>query len=325
MKQNVIITGITGQDGTYLAKLLLEKGYNVIGTTRSYSSDNFKKAKILGVEESKVKIEVCDLTDYSSIYRLLDENRPSMIFNLAAQSSVFNSFQQPIGTIDFNIKSTLNFLEIIRGFYPNIKFYQAVSSEIFGNSNSLPITEKSILNPQSPYAISKATDYMLVKLYRESYNLKVCSGILFNHESILRDNNFFIKKLIENAVKIKNNQLDKLILGNLKIKRDFGYSPLYVEAMYKMLFLEKYDDYIICSGKSFLLENIVFYVLDKLNLSKEVLVIDPSLFRPSEIEEIYGDNSKAKHDLNWNYDYDFFKVIDEMIDFEINSKYENSI
>jgi len=316
--KKAVITGISGQDGAYLSEYLLSKGYEIFGITRSYSSNTTVKLKKLNIEK-QLNIEECDLTDYASVLNLLLKIKPDEIYNLAAQSSVGISFQQPIGTIQFNSISVLNILEIIRLFLPNTRFYQASSSEMYGNVIDLPITEKSIYNPASPYAISKVSSHMMVKLYRESYNIFACNGILFNHESVLRDDNFFIKKLISNAVKLKSGLLDKIILGNIDIKRDFGYSPSYVQAMHLMLNHTIADDFIICSGKSILLRDIVNYVFEKLDISLDKLEIDKSLYRPSEIEDIYGDNSKAKQVLNWNYSMNFFEVIDILIEAEIKN------
>jgi GDPmannose 4,6-dehydratase len=312
-KKTALITGISGQDGAYLSKYLLEKNYDVIGITRSYSSNTTLKLRKLGIE-NQIKIEECDLLDYASLLNLLLNKKPDEIYNLAAQSSVGLSFNQPIGTIQFNTISVLNLLEIIRQFLPNTKFYQASSSEMFGNVAHLPINEDTVLNPSSPYAISKASSHMMVKLYRESYHVFSCSGILFNHESVLRDENFFVKKLINGAVRIKKGLQENLVLGNLDIKRDFGNSIEYVKAMHMMLQADKPNDFIICSGKSIYLRDIVDFVFDYLQIDKNKIIIDKSFFRPSEIIDIYGSNQKAKNLLNWDYDNDFNSVLKLMIE-----------
>lgn len=185
----------------------------------------------------------------------------------------------------------------------------------------MPITIETPMNPVSPYAVSKMASYFMIKTYRESYQLFTCNGVLFNHESFLRSSNFFIKKVIQDALAIKNNKLDKLIVGNLNVKRDFGYAPKYVEAMWKILQSPYADDFIICSGKSVLLRDIVEYVFYQLKLDRQLIVEDKSLFRPNEIEEIYGDNTKAKIFLEWDYNDSFFEVLDRLINEEMRNQY----
>lgn len=313
--KTAIITGITGQDGAYLSRFLLARDYTVVGLSRQYRDENLGRLKYLEIAD-QVIIKECDLLDISSITGILKQYQPDEIYNLAAQSSVGLSFSQPIGTISFNIISVLNLLEAIRIIKPGTKFYQASSSEMYGLVNDLPITENSVLHPVSPYAISKASAHWTVINYRESYNLFACCGIFFNHESYLRGNDFFVKKVITGALKIKRGEQDCLHVGNIDIKRDFGYSPKYVEAMYLMLQQDTPQDFLICSGKSLSLREIIYYVFDKLNISRDKLVVDKSLYRPHEIQNIYGDNSNAKKVLNWNYDMNFFNVLDILIDEE---------
>ncbi|NCD10929.1 MAG: GDP-mannose 4,6-dehydratase [Epsilonproteobacteria bacterium] len=314
--KTAIITGISGQDGPYLAKLLLEKGYQVIGTVRSYRCANTKNFEYLGIEKDIV-IEELDLLDMANVIRIIQKYKPDEIYNLAAQSSVGLSFDQPLGTFSFNTTSVNNLLETIRLFSSATKLYQASSSEMYGRVGTMPITLETPMHPISPYGVSKMASYFMVTTYRESYDLFVCNGVLFNHESFLRSNNFFVKKVIRESIAIKNKKLDKLVLGDLHVKRDFGYAPKYVEAMWKILQSEKPNDFIICSGKSILLRDIVHYVFEKLELDKNLIVENKDLFRPNEIEEIYGDNSKAKEALNWDYDYSFFDVLDILIDEEM--------
>ncbi|WP_286682928.1 GDP-mannose 4,6-dehydratase [Sulfurospirillum sp. MES] len=192
---------------------------------------------------------------------------------------------------------------------------------IYGRVLQMPITIETPMNPVSPYAVSKMASYFMIKTYRESYQLFTCNGVLFNHESFLRSSNFFIKKVIQDALAIKNNKLDKLIVGNLNVKRDFGYAPKYVEAMWKILQSPYADDFIICSGKSVLLRDIVEYVFYQLKLDRQLIVEDKSLFRPNEIEEIYGDNTKAKIFLEWDYNDSFFEVLDRLINEEMRNQY----
>lgn len=318
--KTAIITGISGQDGPYLAKLLIEKNYRVVGTVRSYRCANTYNFKYLGIENTIV-LEELDLLDMANVIRIIQKYRPDEIYNLAAQSSVGLSFEQPLGTFSFNTVSVNNLLESIRLFSKHTKLYQASSSEMYGRALQMPITIETPMNPVSPYAVSKMASYFMIKTYRESYQLFTCNGVLFNHESFLRSSNFFIKKVIQDALAIKNNKLDKLIVGNLNVKRDFGYAPKYVEAMWKILQLPYADDFIICSGKSVLLRDIVEYVFDQLKLDRQLIVEDKSLFRPNEIEEIYGDNTKAKIFLEWDYNDSFFEVLNRLINEEMRNQY----
>lgn len=307
-----IITGITGQDGAYLSRLLLNKGYKVIGLIRSISGSNLNRLKYLGVDK-EVQFLECDLRDLSQVLNIIKSIQPDEIYNLAAQSSVSLSFQQPIGTMDYNIHSVLNILESIRLLNPKIKFYQASSSEMFGKVNVLPISEESHVHPLSPYAISKVTGHYICINYRESYNLFTSCGILFNHESYLRGETFFVKKLISGALDLVKGRREYLEFGNLDIRRDFGWSEKYVEAMWLMLQQDTPDDYVISSGKSISLREIVYYVFDSLGLDHSLIRINQQLFRPTEIEDIYGTNEKAKGKLNWEYDLDFREVLDKLI------------
>lgn len=310
--KTAFITGITGQDGSYLSKLLLDKGYKVIGITRNNHNSQLSSLNYLGLIK-EVILEECDLLDISSIFKLFTKYAPEEIYNLAAQSSVSLSFKQPISTLQFNISSVLNLLEAIRIFNGAIKFYQACSSEMYGMVKHLPITLNTPMHPLSPYAISKATTYWTVTNYRESYQLFACSGILFNHESYLRNESFFVKKVITEAIKMQKDKQRILRVGNLEVRRDFGHSERYVEAMWLMLQQDTARDFIICSGKSVLLKDIVHYVFDKLNLAHERIIIDQELYRPTDIVNIYGDNRDANEILKWDYDADFFDILDILI------------
>ena len=313
--KTAIITGITGQDGAYLSRFLLEKGFRVIGLIRSKNGSNLSRLKYLGIVDNIEFLE-CDLRDLSQVLNIISAVKPDEIYNLAAQSSVSLSFQQPIGTIEFNVTSVLNLLEAIRLLNPSIRFYQASSSEMFGKVIDLPITEKTMVHPLSPYAISKVTGHYICINYRESYQLFTSCGILFNHESYLRGENFFMRKLISGAIDILHKKKSFLEFGNLDIRRDFGWSEKYVEVMWLMLQQDKPDDFIISSGKSISLKEIVYYVFDKLNLDRTLIKINPSLLRPTDIEDIYGSSEKARKVLNWHYDMDFFNVIDLIIEEE---------
>lgn len=319
MSKTAIITGITGQDGAYLAQFLLQKDYKVVGLTRSYNQANLSGLEYLGIKNN-VTVRECDLLDMANIMAIFSEFKPDEVYNLASQSSVGLSFSQPAGTINFNTVSVINLLEVIRTMFPSTKFYQASSSDMFGNVKTLPVIETSNIHPTSPYAISKAAAHWAVINYRESYGIFACCGILFNHESYLRTHNFFVKKVIMQAINIKNGKQDVLKVGNIDIKRDFGYAPDYVKAMWLMLQKEKAGEYMICSGKSVSLRDIVEYVFEKLNLDKNKIIVDEALFRPNDIKDIYGDNKKAKTDLGWEYNKNFFEVLDLLLEEEINNE-----
>jgi GDPmannose 4,6-dehydratase len=316
--KTVLISGITGQDGAYLSKHLLSLNYRVIGLVRSYHSSNVKGLGYLNILDQVMLLE-CDLMDISQIIHIMKQYQPDEIYNLAAQSSVSLSFKQPIGTFQFNTISVYNFLEAIRIVNQKIKFYQASSSEMYGNVNELPITENSIFHPTSPYAISKAAGHWACVNYRESYKMFVCCGILFNHESYLRNETFFMKKIIRDAIKISIGEKEFLEVGNIDIKRDFGYAPIYVEAMYLMMQQNKPDSYLICSGSSVSLRSIIMYLFKKLNINENRLIIDKSLYRPADILDIYGNANKAKVELGWEFNLSIEELIDKLINEEIKN------
>lgn len=316
--KTAIITGISGQDGSYLAALLIKKGYDVIGLVRSQGSTELRGLQYLGIRQ-KVIIEECDLLDISQIIKLLFQYKPSEIYNLAAQSSVSMSFKQPIGTFRFNTMSVYNLLEAIKLADKTIKFYQASSSEMYGKVNDLPITENSVLHPVSPYAISKAAAHWSCIHYRESYDMFVCCGILFNHESYLRSNNFFMKKIITDSIRISRGALTELLVGNIDICRDFGYAPLYVEGMYLMMQAEKADDFILCSGKPVKLRQIIEYIFSKLEIDMSCYKISKELYRPADIENIYGDSRKAQEKLGWNYRLTYKDLLDKLLAEELQN------
>ncbi len=319
MTNNIgIITGITGQDGTYLAQLLLSKGYKVIGIVKDASNINKSRLEYLSIAD-QILWEQCCLTDRSEVIKLLERHQPSEFYNLAAQSSVFKSYQEPILTLSFNTLSVATILESIRETDKSIKFYQASSGEMFGNVNTFPITENATLYPVSPYAVSKCTAFWLTVNYRESFSMFCTSGISFNHESFLRNEDFIIKKILNTAFDIVAGTKDYLEVGNIDIKRDFGYAPRYVEAMYLMMQHDISDHYILASGKSVSLREVIFYIFDKLDISRDKVVVNQDLFRPNEIMDIYGDASKAKKQLDWEYELSFFEVLDIIISESINA------
>jgi len=316
--KTAIITGISGQDGAYLASLLLGKSYKVIGLVRSSGTSDLKGLEYLRIR-NKVLIEECDLLDISQIIKILTQYKPAEIYNLAAQSSVSLSFRQPIGTFHFNTMSVFNLLEAIKLVDRSIKFYQASSSEMYGKVSSLPITENSVLHPVSPYAISKAAAHWSCIHYRESYNMFICCGILFNHESFLRSGNFFMKKVLTESVKISRGENSRLLVGNIDIRRDFGYAPLYVEGMYLMMQSGKPDDFILCSGQSISLRNIIEYIFKKLNIDSGFYEVSNELYRPVDIEDIFGDPGKAKSKLGWNYSMTSEDLLDKLLAEELAS------
>lgn len=317
--KTVLITGITGQDGAYLSKFLLEKDYNVVGITRNLQSGNLNGLSFLGVEND-VRLVEANVFDLSNIIRLLEKYKPDEFYNLAAQSSVGLSFDQPIGTLEYNIISVANILEAIRIVNKDIKVYQSSSSEMYGNVNKnlLPIDENFNIHPASPYAISKAAAHWVCVNYREAYKLFISSGILFNHESVLRRQNFVTKKIISSAIKIKKNKLDFLKVGNTSIMRDWGYAPEYIKVMWKMLNVPKPSDYIICTGEAHTLQEFIDKVFIKLGLDPAKYVkFDKALYRPVELEVIYGNPQKAKAELEWNYSMTFDDLINKLIEDEI--------
>ncbi len=319
--KRALITGITGQDGAYLAQLLLEKKYKVYGTARKTSDMyNLRYLGILG----KIKLEYCNLLNFSEVQELVRSCKPDEIYNLAAISSVGQSFSAPFDTVSFNTQSVLNLLESVRLLNKKIKFYQASSSEMFGKVKHLPINENTPLNPLSPYAASKASAHMVVESYRQAYGLFAVSGVLFNHESFLRKPNFFIKKVISQTIAISQNRQKFLEVGNVNLKRDFGYSPKYVDAMWRMMQAKSPKDYLICSGKSVKLKDIIVYVFNKLGVSLNRLKIRKSLYRPAEIMDIYGSPRKATKELGWDYRTNFLQIIDilikEELDFQKNEQ-----
>lgn len=316
MLKKAIIIGITGQDGSYLAELLLQKGYKVYGVTRDILDYNDKNLRYLQINKDIELIELSSL-DKDRIIKVLKKINPHEIYNLSSQSSVGYSFVDPFSTLNYNILSVLNWLYAIKATDNKIKFYQASSSEMFGNVpiEGLPLRESLIFHPASPYGISKAAAHWVVVNYRESNNIFCSCGILFNHESPLRGENYVVKKIINTAVKIKKGlHPGPLILGNLEIKRDWGYAPEYVKAMWLILQQKTPEDFLICSGNVMALKDLVKEVFKILDLDTSLhLSQDPSLLRPVDLEIIYGDNTKAKEQLAWHYDISNEQLIQKLI------------
>jgi len=313
--KTAIISGITGQDGSLLAAFLVAKEYKVIGLISPGRDSNAFRLKYLGISD-KIDLRSVNLLNPKEVNALLTDNHVEEFYNLAAISSVGLSFSQPSQTFEFNTQSVMNILEALRKFSPKTRFYQASSSEMFGNVGhaQLPIRESFLFHPASPYGISKASAHWLTINYREAFKLETCCGILFNHESALRPSNFVVKKIIHTALCIKNGTADLLQLGNISIVRDWGYAPLYVEAMWLMMQQEKMDDYLICSGHPISLQGLVNKIFQRLDLDAfQFLHIESSLLRSLDLDVIYGDNSKAKQILKWNYDLNTDDLIDRLI------------
>jgi GDPmannose 4,6-dehydratase len=319
LSRTAIIIGVTGQDGAYLAKLLLSKGYKVVGITRDLFDYNSKNLDFLGITEKITLLELSSL-DKERIIKFLKKTQPTEVYNLSSQSSVGHSFVDPFSTLSYNIISVLNWLEAIKLVDLNIRFYQASSSEMFGNvrSSELPLKESLLFHPASPYGISKAAAHWVTINYREGYGLFSSCGILFNHESCLRGPNYVVKKIINAALKIRLGLRKELIpVGNTNIKRDWGYAPKYVEAMWKILQNDNPEDFMICSGNVMSLDNLIDEVMSQLELDKEKYIyVDEKLFRPVDLEEIYGDNTKAKKVLQWDYNLSNSELVTSLIEDE---------
>jgi GDPmannose 4,6-dehydratase len=315
MNNVAIVTGISGQDGTYLSKILVNNGYKVIGLVRNKNLFSYDKLEYLSIA-NKVIIHEVSLLDSSGLMSVFLQYKPTKVFNFASQSSVGLSYFKPKETIEFNIQSVVNLLECIRSVDSKIKFFQASSSEIFGDPEVLPVTEKTAVNPVNLYAISKATTHEIINYYRDYYKLTIATAIFFNHESVLRGDNFIVKKIIRDLYKIKYGKLDVLRVGNINTRRDFGYAPTYMKLVYEMTSEEYGDDYVVSTGMSISIKEIIDYVLNKLNINHSVIKIDHALFRENDVADVYGDSTKAFKKFGWVYDVDFFDVLDEMMHYE---------
>lgn len=294
-----LICGISGQDGAYLAQLLLSQGYEVWGTSRDAQMSSFDNLVRLGIRE-QVKLLSMSLNDFRSVLQVLKLVQPAQIYNLAGQSSVGLSFEQPVETLESIATGTLNLLEAIRFLGQDVRFYNAGSSECFGNTNGLPADENTAFRPRSPYGVAKATAFWEVANYREAYGLFACSGILFNHESPLRPERFVTQKVVATACRIAQGSPEKLRLGNIEIKRDWGWAPEYVEAMALMLQQPTAEDFVIATGQSCSLADFVKAVFDCLALDwQDFLETDRQFMRPTDIAEGLGNATKAKQKLGW--------------------------
>lgn len=299
MSKRALICGISGQDGAYLALFLLNQGYEVYGTSRDAQMSALRNLEYLGIRD-RIKLLSMSLTDFRSVLQVLRQVQPDEIYNLAGQSSVGLSFEQPVETLESIATGTLNLLESIRFIDNPIKFYNAGSSECFGDTRGLPADEDTPFRPRSPYAVAKSTAFWEVANYREAYNLFACSGILFNHESPLRPERFVTQKIIASACRIANGHEERLMLGNIDIQRDWGYAPDYVEAMYLMLQKDIPDDFVIATGTTISLSNFIAEAFSLLGLNwQEYVISDPSLCRPTDISISRANPSKACEKLGW--------------------------
>ncbi|HEY9698530.1 MAG TPA: GDP-mannose 4,6-dehydratase [Trichocoleus sp.] len=312
--KTALICGISGQDGAYLAQLLLSKGYTVYGTSRDAQISTFRNLVRLGIRD-RVKTCSMALNDFRSVLQVIHKVQPQEIYNLAGQTSVGLSFELPVETMESITLGTLNLLEAIRFIGLPIKLYNAGSSECFGDTGNAAADETTPFRPRSPYAVAKSAAFWQVANYREAYNLFVCSGILFNHESPLRPKRFVTQKIVTEACDIARGQDKKLYLGNISIQRDWGWSPEYVEAMYLMLQQEQPDDFVIATGVANALEEFVIEVFAYLGLDwREHVEVDKSLYRPTDIAVSRGNATKAKECLGWQAKYTMKDIAQMMVD-----------
>jgi GDPmannose 4,6-dehydratase len=307
-----LICGVAGQDGSYLAEFLLKKGYEVVGTSRDAMIASFANLKKLGVQDD-VQIASMAINDFRSVLNVVQRHRPDEIYNLAGQTSVGLSFDQPVEAMESIAEGTLNMLEVVRFVDRPIHFYNAGSSECFGDTGLNIADEQTAFQPRSPYAVAKASAHWLVKNYRDSYGLYACTGILFNHESPLRPERFVTQKIVRAAARISQGSSEKLQLGNIDIRRDWGWAPDYVDAMWRMLQLGKADDFVIATGETHSLEYFVERAFLHYGLNwQDWVTVNKGLFRPSDIKESRANPAKAKQCLNWRAQLCFDDLVSKM-------------
>ncbi len=330
MKKKALITGIAGQDGSYLAELLLSKGYEVHGIIRRSSSFNLSRISSI-IDNPNLKTYYGDITDTSSLNRILEKSEPDEIYNLAAQSHVKVSFDIPEYTAHVDALGTLRFLDAIKSTGFKSKFYQASTSELYGKVLESPQNEKTHFNPRSPYGVSKLFSYWSIVTYRDAYNLHATNGILFNHESPRRGETFVTRKISIAVAKIKLGLQDKLYIGNLNAKRDWGYAPEYVEGMWMMLQQDSPDDYVLATGETHSVREFIEAAFKEVEIdiiwkkdgieecgidkktNKEIVSIDPNFYRPLEVDNLHGDSKKAKDVIGWQAKTKFKEIVSIMV------------
>lgn len=328
MKKRALITGITGQDGSYLAELLLEKGYEVYGIMRRKSVVDYGNVEHI---KDKINFIYADMTDITSLINAIKISTPDEVYNLAAQSFVGTSWEQPIATADIDALGVTNLLEAIRIIKPEARFYQASTSEMFGLVQEIPQKETTPFYPRSPYGVAKLYGHWITKNYRESYSMYACSGILFNHESERRGKEFVTRKITDAVARIKNGVQEVLELGNMDAKRDWGHSKDYVNAMWLMLQQEKADDYVIATNETRTVREFVNIAFKKVGIelkwegtgveerainiesNKVVVKVNPKFYRPAEVELLIGDSSKAEKELGWQRNISFNELVERMV------------
>lgn len=312
--KKALVCGVSGQDGAYLAKLLLEKGYEVYGGSRDAQMSSFTNLKRLGIDK-QVKLLSISINDFRSVLQTILKVRPDELYNLAGQSSVGLSFEQPVETLESISVGTLNLLEAIRFSELPIRFYNAGSSECFGDTGTLAADENTPFRPRSPYGVAKAAAFWQVANYREAYRLHASTGILFNHESPLRPERFVTQKIVAAACRIAKGSPEKLVLGNIDIARDWGWAPDYVEAMWLMLQQNMADDYVIATGITRKLKEFIDLVFETVKIDwREYVTIDPTLYRPTDIESGRADPSKAERNLNWRRKHTLEQIAQKMVE-----------
>ena len=315
-QKTALICGISGQDGSYLAELLLGKGYRVVGTSRDAQVSAFDNLTRLGIRDEVETVSMA-ISDFRSVLQVLHNSAPQEIYNLSGQSSVSLSFQQPVETLDSIGIGALNLLEAIRFLGEPMRFYNAGSSECFGDATGQPANEETPFRPRSPYAVAKSTAHWEVAIYREAYNLYACSGILFNHESPLRPERFVTRKIVSTAYRISKGSKEKLRLGNLEVSRDWGWAPEYVVAMWLMLQRDEPRDYVIATGKVNSLKDYCKHAFDCVGLDWNAHVeVDEELLRPTDLTISCGDAGLASAELGWQAETDMCGVIEKMLEAE---------
>lgn len=311
--KKALICGVSGQDGAYLAKLLLEKGYEVYGGSRDAQMSSFANLKRLGIDK-QVKLLSISINDFRSVLQAILKIKPDEIYNLAGQSSVSLSFEQPVETLESISIGTLNLLESIRFCGLPIRLYSAGSSECFGDTGDALADENTPFRPRSPYGVAKAAAFWQVANYREAYQLHASTGILFNHESPLRPERFVTQKIVGSACRIAKGSDETLVLGNINIARDWGWAPDYVEAMWLMLQQSQADDYVIATGETFKLQDFISFVFEEVRLDwKKYVTIDKELFRPTDINIGRANPAKAENNLTWKSRYSIKQIAKEMV------------